>query len=173
MKKGANTDRNELKIGRYKLLTGTEKLLALAQDFPGTGSIEKLNRDCTALRHRVTSAIHRTATPCNHAHSHRDRGRQGRQQPDGSKGIDTSELIRVFGPLQQETSQARKTAHHETDSNTALLQSHIEALERENELLRRELADAKNEKDRLLGLLEQRLLTGAKEKHRRKGKKKG
>ena len=95
-----------------------------------------------------------------------------RQQPDGSKGIDTSELIRVFGPLQQETSQARKTAHHETEPNTALLQSRIEALERENELLRRELADAKNEKGRLLGLLEQRLLAGMQTKHRHKGKKK-
>ena len=96
------------------------------------------------------------------------------QQSDGTKGIDTSELMRVFGPLHPETSQTRKTAHHETDPNTALLQSRIEALERENELLRRELADAKNEKGRLLGLLEQRLLAGAKEKHRhKKGKKKG
>ena len=95
------------------------------------------------------------------------------QQPDGSKGIDTSELIRVFGPLHQDTYQTRKTAHHETDPNTTLLQSRIEALERENKLLRRELADAKNEKGRLLGLLEQRLLTDTKVKHRRKGKKKG
>ena len=96
-----------------------------------------------------------------------------RQQPDGTKGIDTSELMRVFGPLHPETSQTRKTAHHETDPSTALLQSRIDALERENELLRRELADAKNEKGRLLGLLEQKLLTGAKVKHRHKGKKKG
>ena len=29
MKKGANTDRSELKTGSYKLLTGYEKLLAL------------------------------------------------------------------------------------------------------------------------------------------------
>ena len=29
MKKGVKTDRKELKIGSYKLLTGTEKLLAL------------------------------------------------------------------------------------------------------------------------------------------------
>ncbi len=95
------------------------------------------------------------------------------QQPDGSKGIDTSELIRVFGPLHYDTSQTRKSARHETHANTALLQSRIEALERENELLRRELTDAKNEKGRLLGLLEQRLLAGAQAKHRRKGKKKG
>ena len=95
-----------------------------------------------------------------------------RQQPDGTRGIDTSELMRVFGPLQLDTLQARKTAHHETNANTALLQSRIEALERENELLRRELADAKNEKGRLLGLLEQKLLAGT-QKNRRKGKKKG
>ena len=30
MKKGANTDRTELKMGRYKLLTADEKLLALS-----------------------------------------------------------------------------------------------------------------------------------------------
>ena len=29
MKKGANTDRSELKMGNYKFLTGAEKLLAL------------------------------------------------------------------------------------------------------------------------------------------------
>ena len=31
MKKGANTDRAELKIGSYKLLTTDEKLLALTK----------------------------------------------------------------------------------------------------------------------------------------------
>ena len=94
------------------------------------------------------------------------------QQPDGSRGIDTSELMRVFGPLQGDTSQVRKTAQHETDANTALLQGRIEALERENELLRRELADAKNEKGRLLGLLEQKLLMKSEGRIRGKGKKK-
>ena len=32
MKKGANADRSELKIGSYKLLTGGERLLALDQN---------------------------------------------------------------------------------------------------------------------------------------------
>ena len=31
MKKGTNADRSELKIGSYKLLTRTEKLLTLTQ----------------------------------------------------------------------------------------------------------------------------------------------
>ena len=32
MKKGANADRDELKIGSYKLLTGGERLLARGQN---------------------------------------------------------------------------------------------------------------------------------------------
>ena len=46
-----------------------------------------------------------------------------------------------------------------------------ELLLRENELLRTQLANAENEKNRLLELLEQRLLRELKDKHR-KGKKK-
>ena len=33
MKEGVNADREELKIGSYKLLTGDERLLALNQNF--------------------------------------------------------------------------------------------------------------------------------------------
>ena len=41
MKKGANTDRGELKMGSYKLLTGAEKLLALGQN--GIGKLFIVN----------------------------------------------------------------------------------------------------------------------------------
>ena len=94
---------------------------------------------------------------------------------DGTKGVDSSELVRVFGTLQADTNHTVKTKHHEIES---VLQERIKGLERENELLQQnneflrvQLADEKNEKNRILGLLEQRQLEAPKGK-RRKGKKK-
>ena len=98
------------------------------------------------------------------------------RQPDGTKGIDSSELMRVFGALQTDTDHTVKNEHHEIED---VLHERIKGLERENELLqhnneflRIQLADEKNEKNRLLGLLEQRQLEALKGKQR-KGKKKG
>ena len=98
------------------------------------------------------------------------------RQPSGTKGIDSSELVRVFGVLQTNTAHAVKIEHREIED---VLRERIkglvresELLLRENELLRIQLANAENEKNRLLGLLEQRLLETPKGKHR-KGKKKG
>ena len=98
------------------------------------------------------------------------------RQPDGTKGVDSSELMRVFGTLQADTNHTVKSEHHEIEN---VLHERIKGLERENELLQRndeflrtQLANAENEKNRLLGLLEQRLLEAQKGKHR-KGKKKG
>ena len=97
------------------------------------------------------------------------------RQPDGTKGIDSSELVRVFGVLRAVTDHSVKIEHHEIED---VLRERIkglvresELLLRENELLRIQLANAENEKNRLLGLLEQRLLEALKGK-RRKGKKK-
>ena len=90
-------------------------------------------------------------------------------QPDGSRGVDTAELIRAFGPLQADTGQVTQSR---TSSDTAVMRERCAMLEREIEWLRAELVDAKNEKNRLLGLLETRLLETSKGK-RRKGKKKG
>ena len=97
------------------------------------------------------------------------------RQPDGTKGIDSSELVRVFGVLRAVTDHSVKIGHHEIED---VLRERIkglvregELLLRENELLRIQLANAENEKNRLLGLLEQRLLEALKGK-RRKGKKK-
>ena len=90
-------------------------------------------------------------------------------QPNGSRGIDTAELMRVFGPLQAETGQVIQSG---TSLDIAVMRERCTVLEREIEWLRAELADAKNEKTRLLGMLEQRLLETTKDKHR-KGKKKG
>ena len=95
--------------------------------------------------------------------------------PDGRRGIDTAELERVFGPLQSfDTSQtiaskqsrmAKKQADMFQDRDEI-----VELLRQQVQLLERELVDAKVEKAKLLGLLEQRLLESA-GKRRGKGKK--
>ena len=87
--------------------------------------------------------------------------------PAGGRGVDTAELIRVFGPLQPDTAQVQQRG---TSSDIAAMRERCALLEREIEWLRAELADAKNEKNRLLGLLETHLLQAPK---KRKGKKKG
>ena len=87
--------------------------------------------------------------------------------PTGKRGVDTAELIRVFGPLQPETVQKKQDG---TPSDIAVMRERCASLQREVEWLRADLADAKNEKNRLLRLLEMRLLQPPK---KRKGKKKG
>ncbi len=84
-------------------------------------------------------------------------------------------MLRVFGTLRTVTDHTVNNGHHETDE---VLRERIKGLRREselllqeNELLRTQLANAENEKNRLLGLLEQRLLGALKDKHK-KGKKK-
>ena len=95
--------------------------------------------------------------------------------PDGRRGIDTAELERLFGPLQSfdtsqtipskqvRTAKIRPSVFQERDEIVALLRQQVKLLERE-------LLDAKAEKAKLLGLLEQRLLESA-GKRRGKGKK--
>ena len=86
--------------------------------------------------------------------------------PTGKRGIDTTELMRVFGPLQSDTVQK---GQYGTPSDIAVLRERCTSLQREVEWLRADLADAKNEKNRLLGLLEMRLLQPS---QKPKGKKK-
>ena len=88
--------------------------------------------------------------------------------PTGGRGVDTAELMRVFGPLQADTGQVTQTG---TSSDIAVMRERCTMLEREIEWLRAELVDAKNEKTRLLGMLEQRLLVTTKNKHRKSKKK--
>ena len=87
--------------------------------------------------------------------------------PTGRRGVDMAELIRVFGPLQPDTVQKEQDR---TPSDIAVLRERCASLQREVEWLRADLADAKNERNRLLRLLETRLLQLF-QKH--KGKKKG
>ena len=89
-------------------------------------------------------------------------------KPNGSKGIDTSELQRVFGPLQSAT---KLTGQHDAPGDVALLQTRIDALERENGLLRDEIQASRARESKLLDVVSQGLLEGPKNK-RRKGKKK-
>ena len=95
--------------------------------------------------------------------------------PNGRRGIDTAELERVFGPLQKwDTSQTIASKRDGTAKiQTGMFQERdeiVELLRQQVQLLERELVDAKAEKAKLLGLLEQRLLESV-GKRRGKGKK--
>ena len=90
-------------------------------------------------------------------------------KPNGSKGIDTSELQRVFGPLQSATKPA---IHYDAPGDVALLQTRIDALERENGLLRDEIQASRARESKLLDVVSQGLLEGPKNNKRRKSKKK-
>ena len=90
-------------------------------------------------------------------------------QQNGSKGIDTSELQRVFGPLQSTTEPTRQ---YDAPQDVVLLQIRIDALERENGLLRDEIQASRGRESKLLDVVSQGLLAAPKDKYR-KGKKKG
>ena len=95
------------------------------------------------------------------------------RQSDGSRGVDVAELARVFPGVAGDTSQERSrdsamrqsatpsTRSSETVSVlVATMKSEVEHLRERVSLLERELADAKNDKNRLLGIVEQRQLSG-------------
>ena len=88
-------------------------------------------------------------------------------QPNGNKGIDTSELQRVFGPLQSTTKPARQ---YDSLEDVALLQTRIDALERENALLRDEIQASRERESKLLDVMSQGILEGPKGKHRKRKK---
>ena len=94
--------------------------------------------------------------------------RQGRlsavPHPSGGRGVDTAELIRVFGPLQGATEQAQQDA---TDQNVALLQARIEALERENRLLRDEVDASRERESKLLDVVSRGLLEAPKKRKKK------
>ena len=88
-------------------------------------------------------------------------------QPNGSKGIDTVELMRVFGPLQDAAEQTQRSNMHQ---NAALLRARIDALERENTLLRDEVQASRERENKLLDVVSRGLLEAPKGKRRRKKK---
>ena len=85
------------------------------------------------------------------------------KQPDGSKGVDTAELIRVFGELKpkpDENARELPLRHHEM----------VELLQRQIDSLENQLQASLERETKLLNLLEQRLLESS-NKRRGKGKK--
>ena len=87
------------------------------------------------------------------------------KRPDGSKGVDTDELIRVFGELKPQSDENLMESSLRRSEITELLQRQIGSLENQLQAsLEREV--------KLLNLLEQRLLEAPRGK-RRKGNKKG
>ena len=95
--------------------------------------------------------------------------------PDGRRGIDTAELERVFGSLQSfDISQTIASKQSRTaKKQPGMFEGRdeiVELLRQQVQMLERELTDAKAEKAKLLGLLEQRLLESA-GKRKKKGKR--
>ena len=85
------------------------------------------------------------------------------KQPDGSKGVDTAELIRVFGELKPQLDENIMKSSLRQNEITELLQKQINSLEHQ-------LQASLERENKLLNLLEQRLLESA-GKRRGKGKK--
>ena len=88
--------------------------------------------------------------------------------PKGERRIDTSELTRVYDPVEHTT---QSDVVSSTTLDIAILQARIEALEVQNKLLRDEVQASREEKAKLLDVISQGLLERPKNKHR-KGKKK-
>ena len=106
-------------------------------------------------------------------HRHLKKGKLSKvRQPDGSPGIDTSELLRHFGELKGEQDVIVQSVAPDISENTQLLQQRITLVERENQLLRHELDSAHEREHELLGLLKTKLLTGPGGR-KKKGSKKG
>ena len=85
-------------------------------------------------------------------------------RPDGSKGVDTAELIRVFGELKPQSDENLMESPLRQSEITELLQRQIDSLENQ-------LQASLEREAKLLNLLEQRLLEAPRGKSR-KGKKK-
>ena len=87
------------------------------------------------------------------------------KRPDGSKGVDTAELIRVFGELKPQSDENLMESSLRQSEITELLQRQIDSLENQ-------LQASLEREAKLLNLLEQRLLEAPRGKYR-KDKKKG
>ena len=99
------------------------------------------------------------------------------QHPKGGRGIDTAELERVFGPLEQaSTTQDIPLKHSErTQGEPEMSQNCGETnafLRQQVLFLEQELVAAREERNRLLTLLEQKMLPKPVGKSRKKKKRK-
>jgi hypothetical protein len=86
-------------------------------------------------------------------HKQLNSGKLSAERTDGQTLIDVSELERVFGALVPPGTLRpnRRSTHPDTPQITAILQSQIE-------LLQRELDVTRQERDRLLGIIERQAL---------------
>ena len=87
------------------------------------------------------------------------------KRPDGSKGVDTAELIRVFGELKPRLDENLMESPLRHNEMVELLQRQVDSLENQ-------LQASLEREAKLLNLLEQRLLEAPRGRYR-KGKKKG
>ena len=95
--------------------------------------------------------------------------RQGRlsavSHPSGGRGVDTAELIRVFGPLQGATEQTQQS---DTQQDVALLRVQLAALQRENRLLREEVEASRERESKLLDVVSRGLLEAPRKKKKKR-----
>ena len=96
--------------------------------------------------------------------------------PKGGRGIDTAELERVFGPLKQaNTTQDVPPEHNEHPKGqpkTSQRWGEVHEFLRQQVLfLEQELVATREERNRLLTLLEQKMLPNPVSKHKKKKKK--
>ena len=97
------------------------------------------------------------------------------QHPKGGRGIDTAELERVFGPLKQaDTAQdiplkRSERTHREVKTSQDWGETN-EFLRQQVLFLEQELVAAREERNRLLSLLEQKMLPKPMSKHKKKRK---
>ena len=97
--------------------------------------------------------------------------------PKGGRGIDTAELERVFGPLRQAgtpqdiPSEHGERAEGQPETSQKWGETH-EFLRQQVLFLEQELVAAREERNRLLTLLEQKMLPEPASKRRKKKKRK-
>ena len=85
--------------------------------------------------------------------------------PDGRRGVELSELLRVYPHASAQGAPSAPTvrvSHSAQGQRPPSAQAEIDSLQRENDLLRAQLAGALAREQRLLGIVEQRLLLAPK-----------
>jgi hypothetical protein len=87
--------------------------------------------------------------------------------PDGNRGVDTAELQRVFGTLTR-PEERHPVAPRDVTENSQALQREVELLREQAQLYKEQLEGCMHERNRLLSIIEQRLLTPPPEPVKRK-----
>lgn len=89
------------------------------------------------VKHSISEASRITGKSRSTIHRHIKSGKVSKEiSEDGSPVIDTSELQRVYGLLHRDSVSSTPTEHADTASEEAVLLSEVNALRRENEMLR-------------------------------------